>query len=293
MRPGTAILPGSATFEHPEALRHEYHAIEPPASMSSYAGQTAVVTGAASGIGFALSRELVQEGAVVYAADLNAAGLDLLRAECGERVRPCELNVCDEARVQALLERAVAEQGALNLLFNNAGIVVGGPFEDMDSGTWQRIVDINLWGVIHGTQHAYRLMRAQGHGHIVNTASTAGLAPVARSCAYAATKHAVVGLSTSLREEGRAFGVRVSVAIPGLVDTNIFASATNLADHDYAAAMRRVPIRKISPQQAAQAILRGVARNQQFIVFPGYNRLICTLNRWLPGGMARLLNRGL
>jgi len=144
----------------------------------------------------------------------------------------------------------------------------------MDRAAWQKVVDINLWGVIYGTQHGYALMLKQGHGHIVNTASTAGVAPVAKSTAYAATKHAVVGLSTSLREEGRAHGIRVSVAVAGLVDTGIFQAATNLKGHDYDAAMRKVPIRKITPAQAANAILKGVERNQQYIVFPGLNRLI-------------------
>lgn len=259
--------------------------------MNPYQGKTAVVTGGASGIGYALCRELCRRGALVCATDLNQTGLSRLQQECGATLSTAVLDVTDEAAVQALLQRVVAERGRLDYLFNNAGIVVGGDFENMDGAAWRRIVDINLWGVIYGTQHGYALMLQQGGGHIVNTASTAGVMPVAKSTAYAATKHAVVGLSTSLREEARKHGIRVSIVVPGLVDTNIFSSATNLNGHNYSAAMDQVPFRKISPQQAAQAILAGVAANAQYIVFPGYNRAIVLLNRLAPGLMGWLINR--
>jgi NAD(P)-dependent dehydrogenase (short-subunit alcohol dehydrogenase family) len=259
--------------------------------VNPYSAKTAVVTGGASGIGYALCRELARRGALVYAADLNEEGLSRLQQECGTGLSTAVLDVTDEAAVKTLLERVVAERGRLDYLFNNAGIVVGGDFEDMTASAWRKIVDINLWGVIYGTQSGYALMLKQGGGHIVNTASTAGVAPVAKSTAYAVTKHGVVGLSTSLREEARKHGIRVSVIVPGLVDTNIFQTATNLRDHDYDAAMRKVPFRKITPAQAAQAILHGVARNRQFIVFPAYNRVIVAMNRLMPGLMGRLVNK--
>lgn len=260
--------------------------------MNSFHGKSAVVTGGASGIGYALCCELCRRGAIVYAADLNEVGLARLQQECvSGKLFTAVLNVTEEGAVKTLLDRVVAEQGRLDYLFNNAGIVVGGDFESMDFTVWKKIVDINLWGVIHGTQHGYALMVKQGHGHIINTASTAGIMPVAKSTAYAATKHAVVGLSTSLREEGRKHGIHVSVIIPGLVDTNIFSGATNLKGHDYAAAISKVPIGKISPGDAAQAILHGVAGNRQYIVFPAYNRIIVFLNRVFPGLMGLLLNR--
>lgn len=260
--------------------------------MNPFEGKVAVVTGGASGIGYALCRELCQRGATVYAADLNPSGFEKLQQECAStRLVTTTLNVTDEPAVKALLDRVVAEQGNLDYLFNNAGIVVGGDFENMDFDKWKKIVDINLWGVIYGSQHGYALMLKQGHGHIVNTASSAGVFPVAKSTAYAATKHAVVGLSTSLREEARKHGIRVSVACPGLVDTNIFTSATNLKGHDYDAAIKKVPIGKISPAQAAQHMLAGTAKNLPYIVFPFTNRVIVSLYRLMPGLMGRIVNQ--
>ncbi|MGJ8668056.1 MAG: SDR family NAD(P)-dependent oxidoreductase [Oceanococcus sp.] len=259
--------------------------------MSFFQEKSALITGAASGIGYALCQALWQRGARVYATDINTQGLAKLHESSAGAIQTIALNASDASAMQNLQERIVSEHGALDFQFNNAGIVAGGPFEAMSMDSWHKIVDINLWAVVHGSRLAYAQMKKQGHGHIVNTASTAGMAPVAKSTAYAMTKHAVVGLSTSLREEARPYGVHVSVAIPGLVDTAIFGQAINLAGHDYAAAMKQVPIKKISPQQAAIAMLKGVENNQQFIVFPLYNKLIVALNRLLPGLMARLLNR--
>jgi short-subunit dehydrogenase len=259
--------------------------------MDPFRTRAAVVTGASSGIGRALARELHRRGAAVYAASRSLTALEALRDECGgERLHPVALDVVDEVAVGALFDRVAAEQGALDYVFNNAGIVVGGDFESMDFERWRRIVDVNLWGVVHGTQHAYARMVRQGRGHIVNVASTAGVVPVAKSTAYTATKHAVVGLSTALREEGRRRGVRVSVVLPGLVDTAIFERAINLERYDYAASIDRVPLRKISPEQAARATLEGVERNRPFIVYPGYNRAVIGLYRLFPRLMGRLVN---
>ncbi len=260
--------------------------------MTYFERKVSIVTGASSGIGRALCRELHRRGAIVYAASRNADELARLADECGRaRLVPVALDVTDEPAVKALVERVVAEHGRLDLVVNNAGIVVGGDFEAMSLEAWKKILDVNLWGVIHGTQHAYAQMVEQGHGQIVNTASSAGVVPVARSTAYAATKHAVVGLSTSLREEARRHGVRVNVAIPGLVDTAIFGTATNLEGYDYRAAIDRVPIRKITPEAAARATLAGIVRDDPYIVYPLYNRARVGLYRLFPAFMGWLINR--
>lgn len=259
--------------------------------MTSFKNRVAVVSGAASGIGHALSTQLIQAGAIVHACDINPGPLQDLRQTLGDRLVPVQLDVRDKAAVERVINAAHAAHGRLDYMFNNAGIVVGGAFENMDDASWKNLIEINLWGPIYGSQQAYRIMQAQGFGHIINTASTAGITPVARSTAYAASKHAIVGLSTSLREEGRKHGVNVSVAIPGLVDTGIFSAATNLKGHDYQTEVDRLPIRKISPAQAARAMLKGVQRNQPFIVFPGYNRLLVRAYRLAPAFIGRLINK--
>lgn len=247
--------------------------------VTEFSGATAVVTGAASGIGYALSRELAARGARVYAADVNESALKRLEPECVA----CPLDVTDDAAVEALLNRVVDEHGRLDLLFNNAGIVMGGDFDAADLAQWRRIVDVNLWGVVHGSRHGYAIMRRQaGGGHIVNTSSSAGVMPVARSAAYAATKHAVVGLSTSLRQEGARHGVRISVVISGMVETGIFDAATNVGGYDYRRAVDRLPMRKLTPEDAALRILKGVERDREFIVFPLPNRIVTTLYRLMP-----------
>lgn len=254
-------------------------------------GQTAIVTGAASGIGRALALLLADCGATVYAADRDEASLELLDHPSGRLVTTV-LDVTDRDAVTAVVDRAFGETGRLDQMFNNAGIVVGGDFVDMTPEVWQRIVDINFWGVVYGTEAAYARMLDQGFGHIVNTSSSAGVMPVVRSTAYAATKHAVVGLSTSLRAEAAPHGIHVSVVLPGMVDTNIFSSATNLRDYDYRAAVDRVPMRKITPRDAAVAIARGVASNDEFISFPTLNKVVIALYRAAPTLMNPIIVRG-
>lgn len=256
--------------------------------------RTAWISGAGSGIGYALCLALLARGDRVWAIDRQATGLRRLKAAVGSHadLTTVELDVSDAEAVTASQQALVARHGRIDMVFNNAGILAGGPVGAMRMDDWRRIIDVNLWGVIHGSQAAWALMQAQGGGHIVNTASSAGLMPVAGMAAYTASKHAVVGLSTTLREEGRALGIRVSCVIPGLVDTGIFRSAINLDGHDTAAHIDRQPIGKITPAQAAQHILKGVERNQRLIIFPAYNRLLIWLYRLAPGLTGRLINRG-
>lgn len=256
-------------------------------------GCVAIVTGAASGIGRALCQLLVTRGAVVYGVDRDERALAAWgSAEASAAFTTVVVDVTDPESMAALVSRVVAERGRLDLMFNNAGIVVGGDFAAMTEDAWRRIVDVNFWGVVYGTQLAYTQMRRQGSGHIVNTASSAGVLPVAGSAAYAATKHAVVGLTTSLRAEAKAYGIRASVVLPGLVDTGIFDSAHNLPGYNYRTAVEAVPFTKVSPTRAAEEILRGVSKNRQFITFPAYNRVIIGLNRVAPRVMSALINHG-
>jgi NAD(P)-dependent dehydrogenase (short-subunit alcohol dehydrogenase family) len=192
------------------------------------------------------------------------------------------LDVADADAVRRMVEETAAREGRLDLLFNNAGIAIGGDTLDMTAEHWRRIVDVNLWGVVHGIRAAYPIMARQRSGHIVNTASGAGLTPAPLATAYGMTKHAVVGLSTSLREEAAGLGVRVSVVCPGFVDTAIFDRAIGLR-RPVREDVKDSPVRPYPAAKAAQAILRGVRANRAVIVFPFHMKAMLWMYRLVPG----------
>ena len=198
--------------------------------MDHFENKVAIVTGGASGIGRALCEELGHRGAaMVVVADINAEGAQQVASAittAGGQARAAHLDVSRADDVQKLINETASEHGRLDFMFNNAGIALGGEVRDTGLEHWQRILDVNLWGVIYGTKAAYQVMVKQGFGHIVNTASLGGLIPEPMATAYATTKHAVVGLSTSLRAEAAELGVNVSVVCPGFVQTRALDTAT-------------------------------------------------------------------
>jgi NAD(P)-dependent dehydrogenase (short-subunit alcohol dehydrogenase family) len=246
----------------------------------SFAGKIAIVTGGASGIGRALCTQLIERGAHVTVADVDGDGATQVADELGHGAVPAAVDVRDAGAVEALVADTAGARGRIDYLFNNAGIAVIGPMVDNSADDWDRIIDINLRGVVHGVRAAYPRMIEQGGGHIVNTASVAGLIPSPGLVAYAATKHAVVGLSRSLRIEARAHGVNVSVVCPGFIKTNIVDNATVRGmDRDQADA----PVPFWYPvDKCARDILRGVARNDGVIVVSGHGKQLYRLSRYAP-----------
>ena len=230
--------------------------------------KVAVVTGGASGIGKAICQELAANDVFVWIADINEQDGRLLEEELlkkGSASRFVYLDVTDGDMVQQVVEDAYAEFGRLDYLFNNAGIAMYGELYDMTVKDWEDIMNINLWGVIYGTQAGYRLMKEQGFGHIVNTASAAGLGPTPVSSAYAATKHAVVGLTTSLHYEAEEYGVKVSALCPTFVDTPIFEKAKAIHIDKSVIQEQTSKQKMMSPQQLAKLAIRGVHHNQPVI----------------------------
>jgi NAD(P)-dependent dehydrogenase (short-subunit alcohol dehydrogenase family) len=249
--------------------------------MNKFKDKIAIVTGAASGIGRALCEELSRAGAVLIMADIHRDGLQQLAANLtdnGGRAHTAYLDVSQAEEVQALIDKVISEHGRLDYIFNNAGIAIAGEVRDLSIDHWRRIIDVNLMGVIYGTSAAYPAMIKQGFGHIINTASLAGLVGFPTMIPYVTTKYAVVGLSTSLRTEAEAFGVKVSVVCPGFIQTGIFNAATYIHSTKDEL-MAQLPFKLISANEAARMILRGVARNKAIIVFPFYGRLIWWLYR--------------
>ncbi len=262
----------------------------------------AIVTGGASGIGRALGAALVRRGDVVVLADVDGDAA----AEVAERLRAAgpgtataaAVDVREADAVAALVDGTAERHGRLDLLFNNAGLGIGGPAEELTLAHWARTLDVNLRGVVHGCQAAYPLMLRQGHGHIVNTASLAGLLPMPGSAPYATTKWAVVGLSLSLRAEGAARGVRVSVVCPGGVDTPILDKGIP-ADLPRVPGIEAIDAREVvtrfsggrlySADALAADVLRGVDRNRPVIVAPRQARVMWRLMRLSPSLVLRVL----
>ncbi len=259
--------------------------------MKYFRDKSLLITGATSGIGWALAMELNRLGAIVYATGTNTDNLKLIKKEAPEpdKMIPLVLDVTSQESFESCIQQIVEACGTLDFMFNNAGIIVGGDFNDMTDEQCKKIMDINLMGVIHGTRAAYRVMRQQGAGQIVNVSSPAGLMPVPLSTAYCITKHAVVGLTISLREEARPHNIKVNLIIPGIVDTAIFSRSLDIKDYNYKKHIEELPLKAISPQQAARAIIKGVKKNRRQIVFPLYNRILVGLYRLMPGVMTKLL----
>jgi len=253
----------------------------------SFKDRVSIVTGGASGIGRALCLELGgREAAAVIVADINIHGAEETASAIvnnGGTARVAQLDVSIAADVGKLIDETIVECGRLDYMFNNAGVAMWGEARDMSPEQWRRVFDINLWGVVHGTISAYRVMIRQGHGHIVNTASLAGLVPAPMETAYAATKHAVVGLSTSLRAEAAGLGVNVSVVCPGPIRTDIFNATTYVTRFKEEVKDSDLASRKMmSATECAQAILRGVARNRGIITVTAYAHWVWLLYRLHP-----------
>lgn len=262
-----------------------------------FEGKTAIVTGAASGLGRALCEEMARRGAVVVVTDVDEAGARAVAGgivASGGRASAAALDVRQADAVRRVVEETAAVHGRLDYLFNNAGFAVVGQVQELSPEHWRKILDVNLWGVIHGIAAAYPIMVRQGSGHIVNTASAAGLLGIPLSTPYATTKSAVVGLSQNLRAEAADLGVKVSALCPAYIQTRIFDAATYAAGTPEEA-LRLVPFKFLPVDDAVRRILRGVERNRGLIVLPFYARLLWWLTRiWptLPVAVNRRAVRG-
>jgi short-subunit dehydrogenase len=184
-----------------------------------------VVTGAASGIGLEMARVFAREGAKLALADINASGLEGVKKDfeaMGRTVYTQVVDVTKKEQVKDFCDKVYEKMGRVDVLCNNAGVGWAGKFEDWTLESWEQIVAVNLWSVIYGCHYFYpRMIKQGGGGHIVNTASGAGLHPAPLLTAYCTTKHGVVGFSETLRAEAALNGIDVTCVCPGIVKTNI------------------------------------------------------------------------
>lgn len=255
----------------------------------------ALVTGAASGIGHALTKALRVRGALVHATDLDLTRLEAVYAD-DPRVSTHRLDVTDAEAFSALVE-SIEREAPIDVLVNNAGVGLSGELRDLEVANWRPVVEVNLWGVVHGLHACYARMVARKKGCIINVASGAGLAPRPGMVPYAATKAGVVALSTSLQPEARGYGVSVHVACPGFVATDIM-NRSPFVGLDAAALTASIPVRAMTAETCANQILRGVERGRGLIVLSTVLKLDywlwrCSprLSMWLARGRAQAFRR--
>ena len=254
--------------------------------MNKFNNKITIITGGASGIGQALSEELGKRGSIIIVADINQEQAQNVAEKInkhGGKAKPYLLDVTNSLNVEKMIQDTVNKFGRIDYIFNNAGISISGEIKNMDLKQWKQILDVNLMGVIYGSTIAYEVMRKQEFGHIINTASIAGLSPIPMATAYTATKHAVVGLSTAMRAEAADLGVKVSVVCPGAVRTNMFK---NYIDVKNIKAKNNNPNLSsrffMDPNKCARIILRGVARNKGIITISALTKILWWLYRIHP-----------
>ncbi|MET9606458.1 SDR family oxidoreductase [Streptomyces sp. NPDC006512] len=264
-----------------------------------FGGQLVLVTGAASGIGRATAFAFAEAGARVVAVDRDAEGA-ARTAEMARLVGAPEawgecVDVSDEQAMEKLAAKVAAEYGTVDVLVNNAGIGLSGPFLETTSEDWKKVLDVNLWGVIHGCRIFGKQMAERGQGgHIVNTASAAAYLPSRTLPAYSTSKAAVLMLSECLRAELASQSIGVSAICPGIVNTNI-AATSRFAGADPAEEKRRQEsssrmygLRNFPPEKVADAILLAVVKNQAVVPVTPESKGALWMSRFAPRTLRRI-----
>jgi len=258
--------------------------------MRVLSGKVAVVTGASGGVGRALARALADEGMDLALADIAEQGMtelaDELRAR-GRRAIAVPTDVSDRAAVERLLARTLEDLGACHVMCNNAGVFAAAAMLEASEAQWRRVLDVNVWGVIHGCQVFGAHFAKQREGHLVNTASAAGLFPVPGMSSYSTSKYAVVGFSQQLRWELAPEGVGVTVLCPGVLKTQMpYGEGVGLAHVDLDELLKHAP----SAEGLAKKAVRAIQRNRPIVLY-GTEATVFRLLRVLPSWLVDPLGR--
>ena len=254
--------------------------------------KTVVITGGASGIGLATAREFARAGANIVMADMDIAGLEreatALEAE-GFSVLPVRCDVTDPKACEETVNQTLERFGAIDLLFNNAGITQRSLFEKTDARVVEKVMAVNFFGSVYMTKAALPHLLAS-KGTIVVNESIAGVAPLLGRCGYAASKHALHGFFTSLRCELRHRGVHVMIVCPGFIQTNLQTRALggdgNIATHE----QTRIG-KQQTPGFVAARIRKGAEANRSMMVFTFFGKLGVLISRLYPPLYEKLMTR--
>ncbi len=254
-----------------------------------------VVTGGGSGLGRALCLEVARRGGNVVVADVNVQGAEEtahLVEQAGAKAWVTECDVRDPDAVDGLAAFATQEMGSVDLLCNNAGVALSGPFEELSLEDWRWIMDINLWGVIYGCRAFLPAMRMQGRGYVLNVASAAGLLRTPQMSPYNVTKVGVVGLSETLRCEYRPHGVNVTALCPTFFQTNIIEAGRGPEMKETEVARKLMKRSKVQAPDVARIALDDLSAGRLYSVPMRDGRALWRLKRAAPEAFYDVLMRG-
>jgi len=240
--------------------------------IKDFRGKVVVVTGAGSGIGRATALAFAREGADLVIADVNGDRLAIVSAEieaAGARVMSMKVDVSKRSEVDELAGTVIAERSRVDIVMNNAGVAIGGPFVETPIEEFEWIFSVNFWGVLYGIKAFLPHMMARKYGHIVNTSSLAGLCAMPGLSAYSSTKFAVAGLSEALRAELKEHGIGVTTVCPGVIDTRVVADGRMHLDESSRANRSAVVefYRRFGwpPERVAKAVLNAVRMDRSVV----------------------------
>ncbi len=257
-------------------------------------GKTAVITGAGSGIGRALAQQLNREGCSLYLSDINPETLAETVASLGNKdaaVHHRTMDVADRAAMHAWADEAAARNGHVDIIVNNAGVALMSLVEDGDYDNLEWLMNINFWGVVHGTQAFLPLLRKSEQGHVVNISSVFGIIAVPTQSAYNAAKFAVRGYTEALRHEMAGSNIHVCCVHPGGIRTNIARSARGgdpaISDEDRGKEFEKMA--RTTPESAAAQIVRAVEKKKKRLLIGWDARFIDIVQRIFPVNYGRLM----
>lgn len=253
--------------------------------------RVAVVTGASMGIGEAIAKEFVLEGAFVVMCSRDAERCEAARQRIGnlERTVAWVCDVKDEAQVRSLVGQVRERYGRIDLWVNNAGIGLLDSVETMDMDKCRVLMETNLFGALRAMQQVLPIMRDQGSGTVVNISSVAGYVSLPFSGAYSASKSALNAVSYAARMELRGTGVNVLNVCPGFVTTNLGRNAMKGSRY-YRGGGSQAPM-SVAPERIARAVVKGCVKRKREVIVPWFYRLLVAFHQCFPGAMDSLMAR--